>query len=68
MHDFVLTTPGYNRTYTVSLTKVRESQQQMPFYMWDEAANQVRWLCSWDTTEAEIDDFIDLVKQALTQS
>ena len=26
-----------------------------PFYVWDEATNEVRWMCSWDTTEEDVD-------------
>ena len=47
---------------------IERLQEQMPFYTWDEQLNQVRWLCSWDTTEAEIDAFIDMVKQALAEA
>ncbi len=28
-----------------------------PFYIWDEATNEVRWMCSWDTTETDVDEF-----------
>jgi threonine aldolase len=27
------------------------------FYTWDEATGEVRWMCSWDTTEADVDAF-----------
>ena len=27
------------------------------FYTWDEEASVVRWMCSWDTTESDIEDF-----------
>ncbi len=27
-----------------------------PFYIWDEADGEVRWMCSWDTTPGDIDD------------
>ncbi len=27
------------------------------FYTWDEEKNEVRWMCSWNTTEKQIDDF-----------
>jgi threonine aldolase len=27
------------------------------FYVWDEDRNEVRWMCSWNTTEKQIDDF-----------
>jgi len=36
-----------------------------PFYVWDEAADVVRWLCSWDTTEQDVEDLIEAVVQAL---
>ncbi len=28
-----------------------------PFYIWDDAANEVRWMCSWDTTAEDVDEF-----------
>ncbi len=27
------------------------------FYTWDEDKNEVRWMCSWNTTEQQVDDF-----------
>ncbi|MCU0277144.1 MAG: threonine aldolase, partial [Acidobacteria bacterium] len=27
------------------------------FYTWDEEKNEVRWMCSWNTTEKQVDDF-----------
>jgi len=33
-------------------------QERWPFYVWDEPTNEVRWLCSWDTTADEADAFI----------
>lgn len=38
---------------------------QVPFYFWDEAAGEVRWMCSWDTTEDDVRDFVELVKREL---
>lgn len=35
--------------------RLRESFR---FYDWDAAKNEVRWMCSFDTTEADIDAFI----------
>ncbi|MEU8354298.1 low specificity L-threonine aldolase, partial [Streptomyces sp. NPDC048845] len=32
-------------------------QKQYRFYFWDEAAGVVRWMCSFDTTEADVDSF-----------
>ena len=33
-------------------------QEVTPFYVWNEATNEVRWMCSWDTTAADIDTFV----------
>ncbi len=32
-------------------------QEQFPFYVWDEATGEVRWMCSLDTTPDEVDAF-----------
>jgi len=33
-------------------------QQVMPFYVWNESTNEVRWMCSWDTTTDDLDTFV----------
>jgi len=35
------------------------------FYMWDDAQSMVRWMCSWDTTEADVKQFVDFVRRSL---
>lgn len=35
------------------------------FYMWNEEQSMVRWMCSWDTTEQDVDEFANFVKQCL---
>lgn len=37
-------------------------QREYPFYTWNEKINEVRLMCSWDSTEAEIDKFVARVK------
>ena len=32
------------------------------FYTWDESTGEVRWMCSWDTTEEDVDAFIAAVR------
>jgi threonine aldolase len=32
-------------------------QEQFRFYVWDHTSGEVRWMCAWDTTEADVDDF-----------
>lgn len=34
---------------------IPELQERFRFYLWDEAAHEVRWVCSWDTTEDDVD-------------
>ncbi len=40
-------------------------QQRYFFYDWDEAADVVRWMCSFDTTEDDIHGFINALKEEL---
>lgn len=40
-------------------------QQEYFFYDWDEAANVVRWMCSFDTTEDDIHNFVVALKKLL---
>jgi threonine aldolase len=35
------------------------------FYDWDEATGEVRWMCAFDTTEQDVDAFVDAVARAV---
>ncbi|HMJ32526.1 MAG TPA: beta-eliminating lyase-related protein [Baekduia sp.] len=37
---------------------------QFPFYTWDEATGEVRWMCSWDTTEDDVEQFAAALETA----
>jgi threonine aldolase len=37
-------------------------QEQFHFYTWDEAADEVRLMCSWDTTGEQVDAFVGAVR------
>jgi threonine aldolase len=37
----------------------------LPFYVWDEAAGTIRLMCSWDTTEEDVDGIADALAGAL---
>jgi threonine aldolase len=39
-------------------------QADWPFYVWDEATGEVRWMCAWDHTEADVDAFVAAVATA----
>ncbi|XAS69680.1 low specificity L-threonine aldolase [Micrococcaceae bacterium Sec5.7] len=43
--------------------RLRESFR---FYDWNEAAREVRWMCSFDTSEDDIDSFVDAIKRELS--
>lgn len=40
-------------------------QAAFDFYTWEEGTGQVRWVTSWDTTEADVHRFADAVARAL---
>ncbi len=50
---------------TLPPATVRALQEQFDFYVWDERRSEVRWMCSWDTTEEDVDRFGAAVQSAL---
>jgi threonine aldolase len=44
---------------------IGELQRQYDFYVWDEHADEVRWMCSWDTTEDDVDEFAVALERAV---
>src|SRR3954452_6804517 len=40
-------------------------QQDWPFYVWDAATGEVRWMASWDTDADDVDAFAEAVRAAL---
>ncbi|WP_284976176.1 low specificity L-threonine aldolase [Arthrobacter sp. efr-133-TYG-104] len=40
-------------------------RKSFAFYDWDAARREVRWMCSFDTTEADIDAFVAAIKREL---
>lgn len=47
-----------NAVFAVLPPDVTERLQKLyPFYVWDEATGEVRWMTSFDTTEADVDSF-----------
>ena len=43
-------------------------QKEYFFYDWDEAQNIVRWMCSFDTTEEDVRDFVATLKKILKEN
>jgi threonine aldolase len=40
-------------------------QKRFRFYFWDEAAGDVRWMCSFDTTVDDVDTFVAAIKEEM---
>ena len=38
-------------------------QKRFAFYVWDERRAEVRWMCSWDTTEEDVDAFAEAITE-----
>jgi threonine aldolase len=46
-------------------TAIARAQAESFFWLWDEAADQVRWMTSWDTTSADVEAFAGVVARSL---
>jgi threonine aldolase len=44
---------------------IAKIQKRYFFYMWDEEQSMVRWMCSWDTREADVKQFVEFVRKSL---
>lgn len=40
-------------------------REHVRFYDWDRARGEVRWMTSWDTTEADVDRFVAVIRSEL---
>lgn len=40
-------------------------QKRYRFYFWDEPAGDVRWMCSFDTTEEDVDGFLAALREEM---
>lgn len=45
--------------------KIKTLQQECFFYVWDEDASEIRWVCSFDTTESDVIEFINLLRKEI---
>ena len=74
LHASVKDIPGVEVTQKVEanavFAKVPQSivpglQEEFFFYVWDEEQSEVRWMCSFDTTESDIESFASLLGSLL---
>jgi threonine aldolase len=75
LHAAILDIPGVNITQKVEANAVfarippeiiPELQKTFFFYVWDEERSEVRWMCSFDTTEEDIDVFAAQLRKLLS--
>lgn len=50
---------------TIPRRAIARLQKRYFFYVWDEEQSVVRWMCSWDTTEADVKQFAEYVRRIL---
>jgi threonine aldolase len=51
---------------TLPIAATTALQERFTFHVWDAHSNEVRWMCSWDTTEEDVDTFAQAVRQQLS--
>lgn len=42
--------------------RIASLQEEFFFYVWDDQRHEVRWMTAWDTTEADVDGFVNDLK------
>ena len=71
--DVVAATPGVELAYPVQANAVfaalpaaviERLHERYHFYVWDEEAGVVRWMCSWQTTPADVDELAAALREA----
>jgi len=45
--------------------RIAALQARRFFYEWDQAGAEVRWMCSFDTTEDDVDSFVEEMREIL---
>ena len=47
---------------------IERLQQQFRFYVWDQTLGEVRWMCSWDTSEQDVEDFLTAIRREMSHA
>ena len=48
---------------TLDPDRIKALQSEWTFYTWDERENVVRWMTAFDTTEADVDAFLEAIRR-----
>ena len=52
---------------TLRPAHIADLQREWTFYVWDEGENVVRWMTAFDTTEDDVDAFLDAIRASVTE-
>jgi threonine aldolase len=75
--DAVADAPGVRITQPVQANGVfavlppaatERLQRDWYFYVWDAGSGEVRWMCSWDTTPGDVDDFAAAIRTTCAEA
>jgi threonine aldolase len=47
--------------------RIAQLQEKFFFYVWDEQKHEVRWMTAWDTTEEDVDGFVEALRAASSE-
>ncbi|HWN15876.1 MAG TPA: threonine aldolase, partial [Candidatus Dormibacteraeota bacterium] len=47
-----------------SSERIKALQRDWTFYVWDESESVVRWMTAFDTTEEDVDAFVDAIRSS----
>ncbi|MBV9183072.1 MAG: low specificity L-threonine aldolase [Acidobacteria bacterium] len=47
----------------IPASAIAKLQKRYFFYLWDDEQSVVRWMCSWDTSEQDVEQFVNFVNQ-----
>jgi threonine aldolase len=57
--------PRVNSVFAILPAGMAEAlQKDFKFYVWNEHTREVRWMCSWDTSEEDVDAFVAAIRDA----
>ena len=51
---------------TIPPAAASKIQENHFFYLWNEQTTEARWMCSFDTTEADVRGFVEAIREALS--
>jgi threonine aldolase len=60
--------PAVNSVYAIlPAESTARLQEQYFFYPWDRTTGEVRWVCAFDTTEQDVDDFAEAIRKEMAR-